>query len=729
MTKTWQFYYNSIFGAIGGLVAWLVIGQIETTSWNIHLANAFIGAGIGFFIGGALGTVDGLLVKRSLGRTLVGVFGGVLAGFFSGLVGLLLGGLVFVIIEGGLIARVLGWMALGLFLGLGQGLVSFQFRRAIYGLLGGALAWLVGGALYELFTQVFLQQSETVQMFLSAVGLVLMGASLGIIIPLSISVIGGLMAERGLVVYLNGPRVGTEIELIGSADLGSSDACQVYVPDASIEKKQALIDKVSKAGKLASGKREFFEIRNIGSQQTFWVNSGENSRQMPVPPGQAVPLQHGAQIVMGNIQLRFQLFLLFLLVVTGLPFISAAAQGDVPDDLVITIGQFDAENYPEITLYVNVTDKDGKNVGGLQQTDFQVTEDGATVEVVDFAGIGEARPVEIVYVFDTTGSMSEEIDGVIRTSIAFADELESKGRDYRLGLVTFGDVVLSVYRSDDTLTDSAEQFKDWVSVLSANGGEGDPENTYGALKRALQMQFRSEAQKIFILITDAPAHVYGDAPDGGGSFDDPDLVLGRIGDLLNEKSISVYAITPSFPDFTSLAEITGGRFYDLDNNPDFTGIIEEIGETIASQYRITYRSPRPTYDGTRRNVQIKIGQSDVSTEYHEQHLLTVQSNILVGVVCLLPLLAALILPLAVQYFLRSRGSHAAGSGAAAHATGTATAGTASFVEQSNVKPVVRTITAEAPPAVSPPPVCPSCGRPVRAGAKFCNSCGYRIISQ
>ena len=299
MTKVWQFYYNAIFGAIGGLVAWLVVGQIETTSWNIHLANAFIGAMIGFFVGGALGTVEGLLVKRSVARTLVGVIGGVIAGLFSGMVGLLLGGLAFVVIEGGLVARMLGWMALGFFLGLGQGLVSLQFRRAVYGLVGGALAGLVGGALYELFTQAFLEQSDTVQMFLSAVGLVLMGASLGIIIPLSISVIGRLLSERGLVVYLNGPRISTEIELIGSADLGSSDACQVYVPDDTVEKKQAVIDKVSKSSGRATG--EHFEIRNIGVRQTFWVN------QTAVPPGQAVVLDYGSQIVMGNIQLRFQL--------------------------------------------------------------------------------------------------------------------------------------------------------------------------------------------------------------------------------------------------------------------------------------------------------------------------------------------------------------------------------------------------------------------------------------
>lgn len=292
MTKAWQIYYNAVFGAIGALIAWLVVGQFDATSWDIHLANLFIGAGVGFFIGGALGTVEGLVVKRSFLRTLLGALGGAFAGALSGMIGLLFGGLVFVLIEGGLIARMLGWMALGTFLGLGQGLISLRFKRAAYGLVGGAVAGLVGGALYELFTQVFLEQSEQAQVVLSAVGLILIGMSLGIIIPLSVSMIGALMAQRGLVVYLNGPRRGTEIELIGSASLGSSDACLVYVPDKNIEKKQAQIDKG----------RQGFEIRNIGAQRSFLVN------QQAIPPGQSAVLQNGAMIQMGDIQLRFQAY-------------------------------------------------------------------------------------------------------------------------------------------------------------------------------------------------------------------------------------------------------------------------------------------------------------------------------------------------------------------------------------------------------------------------------------
>ncbi len=290
MTKVWQVYYNSVLGAMGALTAWLLLGQIDTTAWNVNLDNLITGAGIGLFIGVSLGIVDGLLVKRSLKITLVGMFGGAFAGLLSGMIGLFLGGIVFNFIEGGFIARILGWMIFGAFLGLGQGLIKWRLKRALYGFIGGTLAGFVGGALYEIFTQLFLQHSSRVQVFLSALGLVLIGVSLGVLIPLSVTLISGLMSQRGIFIYLNGPRKGTEIELIGQATLGSSDACDVYIPDRNIEKQQAQVFLGSQG----------FEIYNLGKSQSFYLG------QSLIEPGTSATLPNDSILQIGSIQLSFK---------------------------------------------------------------------------------------------------------------------------------------------------------------------------------------------------------------------------------------------------------------------------------------------------------------------------------------------------------------------------------------------------------------------------------------
>lgn len=380
-------------------------------------------------------------------------------------------------------------------------------------------------------------------------------------------------------------------------------------------------------------------------------------------------------------------------------------------DWKATIGQFDVSKYPEVGLYLNVTNQNGEQVEGLKAEDFIVTEDGRVVALTGFAGVGEKRPVDIVYVFDVTASMTEEIDGVVQTSLQFADELQRKGRDFRLGLVTYGDQVLQVQRPDNVLTADAAEFKTWVGALSAGGGDQEPENDYAALHRALEMNFRTDAQVVFILITDASPHRYGDPADSGVVFDDPKVDLTPVLDALKAKGVAVYAIAPDLEAYRTLAQDTGGRLYDIHSNPDFTGLVANIGRTLANQYRITYRSPRPTYDGTRRNVQVRVGGAQTGDIYAEQHLLTVRSNCLVGFFCLIPLLLALLAFPVVR-------------------TGTNLLG-----KRTQPSPIPEPAAAPSPDldddsiVASEPSLeyrCPNCGQSLRREARFCSRCGFQI---
>lgn len=243
MTRTMQIYYNAVFGAIGGLAAWLLVGTFPTGDWNLWLAVAFIGAGTGLLIGGGVGMVEGVVVKRSVVQAMLGLVLGGIAGVFSGLVGLLIGQAVFLISGGGFLGRALGWTALGFCLGAGQGIINRKPRRTFYGLVGGTLAGLVGGLVYEGVTQLFLQQSDIAQVFLGALGLILIGASLGGITALSVEMIERVVG-RGILVVKTGQRAGMEVSVTDAVTLGSYDGCEVYLPgDKAIAKQHARVGK------------------------------------------------------------------------------------------------------------------------------------------------------------------------------------------------------------------------------------------------------------------------------------------------------------------------------------------------------------------------------------------------------------------------------------------------------------------------------------------------------
>ena len=104
---------------------------------------------------------------------------------------------------------------------------------------------------------------------------------------------------------------------------------------------------------------------------------------------------------------------------------------------------FDSDGGVELDF--GLTDQDGQPVGNLRPDNVQVFEDGKLAKILDFRGVGQGRPVDIVFVMDVTESMQPYIDAVKQNIIQFAHDLAANNRDYRLGLVTFEDYVVSKY--------------------------------------------------------------------------------------------------------------------------------------------------------------------------------------------------------------------------------------------------------------------------------------------
>ena len=391
-------------------------------------------------------------------------------------------------------------------------------------------------------------------------------------------------------------------------------------------------------------------------------------------------------------------------------FLALAAGVTYAQD-AIAITQIDPSKFPQMGVYIDA--EASKLPAGLTKDNFQVTEDGQPVEIIDFAGKGEPRPVDIVFVIDTTGSMREEIDGVINTCIAFANKLRANNRDFRLGLVAFGDEIRVVRNTDKRLTADADEFKSWVTELNADGGDDEPEIALDGLEQATTMQFRDTAQKVLILITDAPPHEQGD----GTTFSHVSPTT--LPATLHKEGFVVYAVAYNHPDYHAIVTTTGGKFYELTPGADFTNIIDEIGGDIAKQYRLTYKSPRASYDGTRRNIVIKVGEKTGKEFFVEKHLINLQSSPLIGLLLLLPLLVGLFVPMALDKRKKPRSEPVFTYDPPL-----------AFTPEPILRDKAADVNPFVPPAIGPPgnssPTmarCPHCGHELRPGAQFCGHCG------
>jgi hypothetical protein len=285
MSKTLQIYYHAIFGAFGGLMAWWVVGLFPTQTWNIWMAAAFVGGGLGLFIGGLVAATDGAMVKRVPLRAVRDGLLGALAGVALGVLGLIVAQQGFLLLQGGFFGRALSWMILGLLVGLSDLAVSRRTQRASYAALGGLTGGLAGGLVYEALTQLFLAQSGTAQVLLSGIGLVMVGACIGGFIPLARQVL-----SRGELRVLAGEQTGLVREVTDTATIGFYDGNDMYLPDAGVSWRHAVVRSTS-AG---------FELAVLPSaEEDIWLG------MQRLPPGTVHPLAHGDQIRIGEALMQF----------------------------------------------------------------------------------------------------------------------------------------------------------------------------------------------------------------------------------------------------------------------------------------------------------------------------------------------------------------------------------------------------------------------------------------
>ncbi|MGZ6193684.1 MAG: VWA domain-containing protein, partial [Candidatus Binataceae bacterium] len=333
------------------------------------------------------------------------------------------------------------------------------------------------------------------------------------------------------------------------------------------------------------------------------------------------------------------------LVMAALLGLQLCAASDALAAMHVVVGNpglqhFDSDGGVELDF--GLTDQDGQPVGNLRPDNLQVFEDGKLAKILDFRGVGQGRPVDLVFVMDVTESMQPYIDAIKQNMVNFAHDLASNNRDYRLGLVTFEDYVVSKYPDcncpyQKTMTSDVNQFINWVGTLHASGGGDIPEDQLDALAYASSFPFRPQAQGIIIIITDAPPHHKGDGSantqhDQGfwdhhqKGQDVTDLTGNDVAAMMKRNGLTLYAVVPPpfiAPEYAEIVQATHGRSYNIVTEEGrFASLVREIGHSIATEYSLTYRTPRPIEDGTDRTVELKItynGQTASATTSYQVH--------------------------------------------------------------------------------------------------------------
>lgn len=267
---------------------------------------------------------------------------------------------------------------------------------------------------------------------------------------------------------------------------------------------------------------------------------------------------------------------------------------------VITVDDRDPNG---IRASVQVMGPDGEPVGGLLRDHFLLYENGCPAPLLDFRGLESERPVDIVFILDLSGSMTDKIAALQSQIVKFVDTLKFRGRDARLGLVAFSNEIVGVFPKDGNLSRDLAGFSAAIGQLppAVGGVEAGPE----ALMAASRMKFRPRTQVIFILVTDEPIFQAGQKAGTD---------LPQVSQVLRDQRISLAAIAPEEPSSHELIARVGGDYYDVKlYSAKFAELIETLAETIGRQYELVYRATACASAGVERQARVRARRSYIYT--------------------------------------------------------------------------------------------------------------------
>jgi hypothetical protein len=308
-----RIYYNAVFGALGGLLGWMLFGIFGSRNpkgtlegemaalfgWSIDgldqkvqmvVGGTLIGGLIGYLIVGVDALRDGALVRFARMSTY-----GVFLGAVGGAVGMFIGDEVnYFLINllgdnaiAAMVGRGLGWTILGITIGMSEGIAAKSLGKFSYGTIGGALGGFLGGSLFGLLYYLSVKgELEGTSYWANAFGLVILGASIG-----SLSALVQGVFQPASVKVMRGWQEGREYPLDRPASLLGRDehADIALFRDMKVEKKHAYIKRVGP---------QYFLVNNGAPSQYTLVNDK--------PVSHTQELHDGDRIQLGNVLLRFQ---------------------------------------------------------------------------------------------------------------------------------------------------------------------------------------------------------------------------------------------------------------------------------------------------------------------------------------------------------------------------------------------------------------------------------------
>jgi Ca-activated chloride channel family protein len=262
-----------------------------------------------------------------------------------------------------------------------------------------------------------------------------------------------------------------------------------------------------------------------------------------------------------------------------------------------------------VPLYVTVTDAQRRLVPDLVQSEFEILDNGKPVPITLFDN--EVQPITTVVMLDTSASMTLSLDILKAAAEQFVIRL-LPADTAKVG--AFNDKIQVLPRGE-FISD-----RDELRAIIRNDLQfGNPTRLYDAIDASLEALVGQENRRVVLVFTDG---------------DDTYSKLGR-GDVqrraLNEE-VMVYAIglesnyfngqsrVRTKPDrgLKTLAEETGGGYFELDQTADLAPTFTRVAQELHSQYLLGF-TPE-VLDGKTHKLVVRVKQPGMTARARKSYV-------------------------------------------------------------------------------------------------------------
>jgi VWFA-related protein len=354
-------------------------------------------------------------------------------------------------------------------------------------------------------------------------------------------------------------------------------------------------------------------------------------------------------------KLRFILTLSLFLVLTGWSTLGAFAQTPTPAPQ-IRITQVDTSKFPQVTVYVSVTDANGQPVG-VDASAIQISENGQVMKTTVAGSAGSATNTKglgqltTMLVIDISGSMAaaNKLTLAKTAAKAYVDQMRSGDQ---AGLIAY-DTHVEV---NQPVTTDHQQLDQKIDSLQP----GSDTAMFDAVIQAEQDLANISGRKAVLLLTDGMDNRSKNNEDAVIKAIGPSgLTISTIGLGNPQDQNSLAGIDSNV--LKSLAQRAGGVYAYEPNPSQLASLFQQYGTALQNEYALTYTSPSALRDGVNRSLSVSLNGGSavaVQSKYNPGGVLpevSGQNWMLFGGI-LLVLLVLLAVPVLASLGFRSLGA-------------------------------------------------------------------------